>query len=570
MIRESKKTIFLTALSLLLLIIANVIDNFFAIIVQTPEDYNHLADAFFFTLSSSIYIALIICWIVLLNKRIMQNNLRLYLIALGLNIAFWVTIRVVKFTSFQFLIIADRLSWYAYYIPLTLIPLLFFFIALSVDRDENYRPSKKWNLLFVPALVLIFLVFTNDFHKLFFIMDFDSHAYGRYYDYGIGYFLYLVYFALLCIATVFLLVKKSRKLNASGKIPFLPILVLIFVILYTIVYIIDYQFIGAHFDFTIFSCISAVFFFEACIITRLIPSNKNYDLFFKTGGFGAQIYDKNKIERYSSDNSPSFTEEELDTLWNEGSLSKGASITAKISPISGGFVSYLIDTSEVDNLIERLSLINGQLHEDVRLLNIEKNQREETLYINEQREIQNKIYKDMLPYTAKILERSRAMQNSDDLKRKQLLYEISFIGAFIKRTVNLILLSNTVKALSAKELFRAFEELFSVLKFSGCFCASKIIKDCDISFSTAIFSFAFFDAMMELFSYKLDMIYITFDNDEDSIKIAFQISGDIDNRIYSLYNFTDGEGAKFCNKIEITPETDGYYIALHLSREEIL
>ncbi len=567
MTRDTKKTIFIASVSIILLIIAGF-DEFFVLRGQSNETYNALLESTMFLLSFSIYTVLLVLWMVSVNRRIMQNNLRIYLMALGINMLLWITIRVIKYYSFRFIALPDRLLWYAYYIPLTLIPLLFFFIALSVDKDENYRPSKYWNLLFIPAAILILLVFTNDLHKLFFILDFSKHAYAQYYDYGIGYYTYLLFFTLLCIATTYLLIKKSRTLKASGKGPFLPFAVLISIILYTIIYIIDYKILGIYLDLTVFSCMSAVFFFEACIITRLIPSNKNYDHFFKHSDIGAQIYDKTGNMRHASINSALLNDNEFKTLLTDGSISKGKSLSVKNSPINGGYINYIIDTTKVDNLIDELNIINSQLHQEVRLLNIEKKQREETLYLSEQKEMQDKLHADMLPHTAKIKERALLIKDASEDDKKRLLYEISVIGAYIKRAISLTLLSNTLQTISIKELSRVFEESFQAMRLSGSFCAHKIIKECDIPISAAIFSYSFFDALAELYSYKLDMIFQTFDYTEDYIKIAFQISGDIDDRIYSLLEFTSK--SNYCQKIEILPETDGYFIALHLTQEVIL
>ncbi len=567
MVLKSNKAVFTYIISFVFIAIGCV-DDFFTLRVQGPENYNVVLESITFILSSTIFIVMLVLWTVSLNKRIMQTNLRLYLVFLGVNMIVWIAIRVVKYAAFIFSALPDRILWYAYYIPLTLIPLLFFFIALSIDKDENYRPSKYWNLLFIPAVILIITVFTNDFHQLFFNFDFTKHVHDMYYTHGPGYYCYLSFFAVICIATIYLLIKKSRRLTESGKIPKAPVAVLITIILYTIIYIVDFKFLGVYLDLTVFACIASVLFFEACIATRLIPSNKNYDHFFGHSDIGAQIYDKTGKMRHSSINATSLSEEEFNTLLENGSLPKGKSKTVKISPITGGFVSHLVDTSKVDDILDELSSINSQLHAEVRLLNIEKKQREETLLISEQREIQNKLHSDMLPHTAKIKERAVMIKDASEEDKKRLLYEICVIGAYIKRAISLTLLSNTEHVISIKELSRVFEESFQAMRLGGCFCAHKIISECSIPMPAAIFAYSFFDFLTAIYDYKLDMIFQTFDCTQNSIKIAYQISGDIDKKIYTLRDFA--EKNRYFQKIEITPETDGYYIALYLYREDVL
>ena len=56
----------------------------------------------------------------------------------------------------------ERYFLYAYYIPQCLAPGV---LLLMVLRMERKPLSARWNFLFLPAVLLILLVFTNDVHE---------------------------------------------------------------------------------------------------------------------------------------------------------------------------------------------------------------------------------------------------------------------------------------------------------------------------------------------------------------------------------------------------------------------
>ena len=79
---------------------------------------------------------------------------------------FWLAIRTFKW---HFLADGDPLGryiWYCYYIPMILIPLLGVFITMCIGKPENFKLDRRFNLLYIPAIILIVFILTNDFHNL--------------------------------------------------------------------------------------------------------------------------------------------------------------------------------------------------------------------------------------------------------------------------------------------------------------------------------------------------------------------------------------------------------------------
>ena len=76
---------------------------------------------------SGIYIFMFVAWGVLLNGRIIHAELRRYMVSIAGLMSFWLLLRTLKynFISQEDMPDLTRFVWYAYYIPMLIIPLLF-------------------------------------------------------------------------------------------------------------------------------------------------------------------------------------------------------------------------------------------------------------------------------------------------------------------------------------------------------------------------------------------------------------------------------------------------------------
>ena len=126
---------------------------------------------------SLIYIALYIGWGISVSKRIIQVQVRHYLIAVSGLMVFWFVIRSMRYYFITDIGIARQL-WYLYYLPMLFIPLFSLFVAISLGKPENARLSKTALLLLsIPTVLCLLLVLTNDLHQL--VFSFPKERYGR-------------------------------------------------------------------------------------------------------------------------------------------------------------------------------------------------------------------------------------------------------------------------------------------------------------------------------------------------------------------------------------------------------
>ena len=87
---------------------------------------------------SLIYIALYIGWGISVSKRIIQTQVRHYMVSVSGLMVFWFVIRTIKY-----FFITDpgiiRQLWYWFYLPMLFIPLFSLFVAISLGKPENAR-----------------------------------------------------------------------------------------------------------------------------------------------------------------------------------------------------------------------------------------------------------------------------------------------------------------------------------------------------------------------------------------------------------------------------------------------
>lgn len=126
-----------------------------------------LPSAICFLMTNLLYIGMAMAWGFSISHRILQRSVRLNLL-LGCGLAMlWLFMRAVKYRFFGSGTVG-RYLWYSYYIPLILAPLLSFYAALGVGRQDEERLPHAWYALLIPAGLLIAGVLSNDVHQLAF------------------------------------------------------------------------------------------------------------------------------------------------------------------------------------------------------------------------------------------------------------------------------------------------------------------------------------------------------------------------------------------------------------------
>lgn len=472
---------------------------------------------------SLIYIALYIGWGISVYRRILYAPVRRYMVGVSFLAVFWFMLRTMKY-HFVASPNVIRHLWYCYYIPMLFIPLLFAAVSLYLGKSETFRLS-IWAklLLYLPTVLCVLLVLTNDLHQFVFSFPSGEICTGKSgtYTYAVGYY-FIIAWVVVCALTAFAITLHKCRLVQRKK--YLPVLVLSCSIVYVVIYASGaewMQIIGG--DITAAQCLMFVGMLECCIQVGLIPTNTGYAALFEAGTFGAQITDNDYQIRYTSANSPEISKGIMQKA-ETAAVSLDKNTLLKSHPIDGGHVFWQEDITEITALLERLEENNETIAESNYL---EQENYRVKLKIKTLRE-KNRLYDLLQDKTAEqvdLLERLFSQYNagSDYEKRRSLLAKIAVIGAYIKRCGNLIFIGEQSKTTDTAELSLCMEESFANLELMDIDCAMDIPGGSRILVEDAIRVYDFFEKVIETAIDDLQSVLMKARSAADSVIFRLEV-----------------------------------------------
>ncbi len=443
----------------------------------------------------AIYIGILVSWAASVYDRIVNKNIRRYLIAIVGLIMVWMLMRTLRFTVFYHVYPIGQWCWYAYYIGMIFIPQVCLMAAKYIGKPEEYRLPKKWYFMYIPSLALLVGILTNDLHQWAFRFHKGYEVGWDIYQHGILYYV-AVLWIFACIALMLVQIMKTCRIPGTKKMIWLPVAMLSIGILYSVLYAVDSDLFG-FIEMTAALCFTVVAIWESCIKTGLIQSNNNYDELLKQSGLGVAIVDNDSVTHYRSDDAVTLPREQMQIAL-ERPLMLAGGVRVSSFEIRGGYTIYQEDISELIDIIDELkeireelkdsnavSMQNYQMDKQVRIL-AEKNRLHDELHRQTTRQI------DMLnDWLTKLNE----TDNSDE--KRELLRRIVVVGAYLKRRNNLILVSEQDGTLSREELNLSVNEMMKNLKLAGVRCAASVEFECSVSSDVIMQLFDFYEHVVE-------------------------------------------------------------------------
>lgn len=467
-----------------------------------------------------IYISLYIGWGFSVNRRILQTQVRRYMTGVSFLAVFWFIVRSIKY-----FFISDpgviRQLWYWFYFPMLFIPLFSVFVSMSLGKPESYRLPKWTTLLYIPTLLFLLLVLSNDFHQL--VFSFPAGTVWSDSDNGYEYGYYLVIgWEILCALSAFAVMLVKCRMAQRRK--YLPAFLLSCSIVYAVIYAsgVEWmQLIGG--DITAVQCLMFTGILESCIQCGLIQTNTGYDELFEAGTLGAQIADNDHQIRYASANSPVLSEQAMSAA-EEGAVSLDRNTLLKSHSIEGGRVYWREDITDITALLEKLEENRETLAESVLL---EQENYRVKLEIHTWRE-KNRLYDLLQEMTAHQIDLLSSLfsqydAEEDPEKCRSLLAKITVIGAYIKRMGNLIFIREKTQTTDTTELSLCMEESFANLQLMGVECESDIKKDIKILTEDAISAYDFFEKVVEAAIDDLHFVWLKVRSLTDSIVLRLEV-----------------------------------------------
>lgn len=473
---------------------------------------------------SGIYIGLIVAWGISLYRRVLHSAVRRYLLMIAALLLFWFLVRTSKYLLLEGLDAAQCYCWYAFYIPMLMIPMLGIFVAVCLGRPDDYVLPAAVKLLCIPTILLILVVLTNNFHKLVFFFPQAVLEPGGEYLYRPFYFVCVAWMGLEVLAFLLILLKQSHVPGKRKRI-WIPVIPVGIAVLYSVGYILGFSPL-----YVIAGDMTAVFTLvmmatcEACIQTGLIPSNSHYDELFQASNIGAQIVDAD-YQRCFASNTARVLDPAVMREAEKGPVSLGSERLSS-APIRSGHVLWIEDLSRVQELLQKLEKTGQRLSENNNLLKAEVELREKQARTDEQMHIYDKITEEVAPQL-QLLERLLEPEK-DPEKLRENLVQACVISSYIKRRGNLILLGEEASFLPAQELEYCLQESMENLRLCrcavslACRCEGILVKD------AAVAVYEFFESVIEAALPSLVAVLVNLTIQRECVQMSISLSCDPD------------------------------------------
>ena len=446
-------------------------------------------------LRSGLYVFLFSVWCYSLWIRIVQTQARRYLLAISVLMVLWILLRSIKYSIEN--TDAERWLWYFYYFPMLFIPMLSVFVSRSLGKGEDFRLPRWTKLLYVPTLLLLLLVLTNDLHQQ--VFSFPSGVLSdRAYRYEGGYFFVLGWEAL-CAGFALLSMVKNCRIPRSRRIRWLPLVPLALSLAYAYAYVkkVHWVWVLAG-DMTVSQCLIFASILECCIQCGLIQSNLGYDELFEATSLPVQITDPAFCSQYvSAAMQEALPQSELRQM-QQDTVHLDDDTLLKRHKLRRGWVFWKEDISALNQIRTELELARDELRDIGDVLAAENAQHARWLRLTEE----NRLYDMMETQTARQIAMLRdllaELQKTEDSGRaRHLLGQAIIIGTYIKRRSNLIFVGVQRGAISVQELLLCLNESSENISVYGADCKAIVKGEGQLTVEQATQVYDLFEAVVE-------------------------------------------------------------------------
>lgn len=465
---------------------------------------------FAYSFSSLYGGVLVILWAITVQKRITDDRLRSLMLLVAASLLLHYFLQVLRYDLFDGNTTVRRYLWYAYYIPLTAQPVLFYYVAVSIYRPKEKPLSRPYYLLIVIGALFALGALTNDLH--FSLKSFPTGVLDDTGDEVNGWLYYLIQVFIygLYALSFGVIVKKNRRYVARKYrwLPIVPFLIgaIYFALtplnLYRVLFHTRLWNAGEMIGF----CIVATL--EACIQVGMIPENRGYEQLFSAANLPAVILDGTGglVYRTAAANYP---------------FPKSEDVRIVSHPISGGSVEYLVDIKEVREL-------NAQLAERAQQIEARNAYLAEEARIKKERaelETKTRLYERISGIVKPQLAHIDALLNAPSGCGIKELAEVAVLKAYIKRRSNMELLSEG-GTLTVLELSSAAQESLDSVQLLGADAAVTTVGSGTYPFEMIVAAYEQIEAVLENCMDTLSAIVVAIRADKAALTVRIMLRAD--------------------------------------------
>ncbi|MCR4807270.1 MAG: hypothetical protein K5857_06305 [Lachnospiraceae bacterium] len=436
-------------------------------------------------LSALFYCTIIILWGLIVKRRTFNVGVRDRVLLSCVFMVFLFFLRMCKFSFFPGLDNVNELIWYAYYIPITAIPLFMFMSSFYVEPAYPQAVTRLLEPMLIGLdLVVCLVVMTNGMHGIVFRITIHP---DKEYTYGWFYYLIVAWVLFFGLGTLFILTRKC-SLSAARKLWYIPMICVAISCCPLVLYVVNggaLKIMGYKvFQLQEAYCLPFIAGFESVILIGMISANTGYEELFDHSGIRACIFD--------TENRPVIASSE----WSKEL--RGADRRIRMEPVSGGHVTWVEDLSSIHGLNRELSDIAEQLADENDLIRQENEIRAERVSFETKNRLYNRIATAVrgkaLTVNGLLEELGR---EEDEEKFRRGVIRAAILSAYIKRMGNLMLLTDEGRNLPIEELSMAIRESMDYLGLGGCVCDVITEGSSELPSSLGLLAYELFEAAVE-------------------------------------------------------------------------
>lgn len=382
----------------------------------------------------AVYMLLLFAWQYTVSTKITQKTMRSHLTAQNVVNILYLTVRFVQDAFLYANIPWMRFTGYFINIGAVFIPLFGLYGAFYLGRSEDYRISKKWYLLLIPACFLSVMALTNDLHHFLYYIVPEEPQPNLYFHPYIGTYIIYLWGLWMIGHQVYVIYQRNGTIKSDSlyrkMIPFYePILLFLFSIPYAATaYVVRFELVeySAGLIFILVLC------WELYILVGLIPVNTQYEEVFQRSTVAMQILSPSGETIATSENAAEITPVILESLKQNQFFSVTEDTIMHLHQIPGGYMVWQTDLLQINQALRELQRLNAELEEKRDLLAQEIRIQSDEASIQARNDIYDSLSSEVAGQLALMEEvLSKDSLSSEDWNR------ICLIGTYIKRFCNL-------------------------------------------------------------------------------------------------------------------------------------
>lgn len=465
----------------------------------------------------AVYMLLLLRWQYTITTKITQKAMHCHLTAQNIVSILYLTVRFIQDAFLYVNIPWMRFTGYFINIAAIFIPLFGLYGSFYLGKADDYRISKKWYLLLIPACLLSVLALTNDLHHFFYYIMPEESQPNLYFHPYIG--TYIVYIWGLSIISyqVYVIYRRNGTTKSDSLyrklIPFYePILLLLFSIPYAATaYVVRFELVeySAGLIFILVLC------WQIYILVGLIPVNTQYEDVFRRSTVAMQILSSDGERIAVSENAAEITPAMLEALKQNQHFSVTEDVIMHLHQIPGGCMIWQTDLSQINHALRELQRLNAELEEEQDLLAQEIRIQSDEASIQARNDIYDSLSSEVsgqLTLLTELLSKESLSEN--DWNR------ICLIGTYIKRFCNLRLTYQEQQTIPMGDLALSLQDMAKCIKNLGIWTSLDFCPTLNLEPALILLIMKALEALLEEVDFRLASMTI-----QISDTVCFEITG---------------------------------------------